>query len=437
MPLQDLTPQLRTRLSRLERWVGIFVTLATLLVLVGLVFYIRQMAREKGWYKRKLPYFTFVDSAAGLKVGDKVRMMGFEIGEITKVDAQPPEDALYNVFVAFIVKEPYEGYLWDDSRAKVGAGDFLGNRAVEVTKGTNGVATYVLHDVREVSIAEARQYTGSTSVFIGQEVYDQSGTNRLAKPGQAITPELLRSLEWGGVSSFQVFDHAVQLRFPKYIWDPTAGRYASFDRKDPKTGKGYFLPPNESPALTERLDQVINQVQAAIPNFLALTNRVNETLQGAIRTLGGAEELLARGRPLMANLTFISTTLTNPHGSLGEWLLPTNLNTQIGGTLTNASTTLASANLMLTNTDARIAELATTLNHALEELAGITSNLHHQVDANTNILSDLSKLVVDTDHMIQGLKRHWLLRSAFKEKATNAPPPSTSRKAVSPNDPRR
>ena len=44
MPVQDLTPQLRTRLSRLERWVGIFVTLATLLVLVGLGFYIRQMA---------------------------------------------------------------------------------------------------------------------------------------------------------------------------------------------------------------------------------------------------------------------------------------------------------------------------------------------------------------------------------------------------------
>jgi hypothetical protein len=28
---------------------------------------------------------------------------------------------------------------------------------------------------------------------------------------------------------------------------------------------------------------------------------------------------------------------------------------------------------------------------------------------------------VDTDDFIQGLKRHWLLRSAFKTKATNAP----------------
>ena len=35
MALQDLTPQLRTRLSRMERAVGWFVFLATVLLLVG------------------------------------------------------------------------------------------------------------------------------------------------------------------------------------------------------------------------------------------------------------------------------------------------------------------------------------------------------------------------------------------------------------------
>jgi hypothetical protein len=433
MPLQDLTPQLRTRLSRLERWVGIFVSLATLLVLVGLLFYIRQMARSKGWYLRKLPYYTFVDNAAGLRVGDKVKMMGFEIGEITQVEAEDP-DKSYNVYIAFIVKEPYDGYLWDDSRAKVGAGDFLGNRAIEVTKGTNGAPSYVLDDVRDLSVDDARQYVGSKDVVVAQEVYDASGKNRLTRTGQPITTELLARFEAGGVSAFQVLDRTLKYKFPKFIWDFRAGRYAVFDRKNPEVAKGYFLPPRESPALTERLDQVIDQVQEAIPNFLALTNRLNEVLEQAARATGNADELLADAQPLVANLTQISANLTNARGSLGEWLLPTNLNTQLSGTLTNARTTLASANRMLTNSDAHVAELATTLNRALEELAGITSNLHHQVDANTNILSDLSKLVVDTDHMVQGLKRHWLLRSAFKEKATNAPPRATSKKAVSPKD---
>src|SRR6185436_7068771 len=116
MPVQDLTPQLRTRLSRLEKWVGIFVTLATLLVLVGLVFYVHQVAKRKGWYVVKLPYYTFVDSAAGLKVGQPVKMMGFEVGEITEIEAEAP-GSYYNVFVAFKLTFRYVGYMWDDSKA--------------------------------------------------------------------------------------------------------------------------------------------------------------------------------------------------------------------------------------------------------------------------------------------------------------------------------
>ena len=35
-------------------------------------------------------------------------------------------------------------------------------------------------------------------------------------------------------------------------------------------------------------------------------------------------------------------------------------------------------------------------------------------------------MVTDSDDFVQGLKRHWLLRSAFKVKATNAPPVAPS-----------
>jgi hypothetical protein len=50
MPTQDLTPQLRTRLSRLEKVVGWFVTVATLLLIAGLGFYIHNLAVRKGWF---------------------------------------------------------------------------------------------------------------------------------------------------------------------------------------------------------------------------------------------------------------------------------------------------------------------------------------------------------------------------------------------------
>jgi len=37
-------------------------------------------------------------------------------------------------------------------------------------------------------------------------------------------------------------------------------------------------------------------------------------------------------------------------------------------------------------------------------------------------LGTIGKTIADADDLVQGLKRHWLLRSAFKKEKTNAPP---------------
>ena len=58
---------------------------------------------------------------------------------------------------------------------------------------------------------------------------------------------------------------------------------------------------------------------------------------------------------------------------------------------------------------------------SLENLGDITSNLNHQVQVNSNILSDISKLIINSDDLVQGLKREWFLRSAFKHPKTNSP----------------
>src|SRR4030095_12626338 len=119
MPLQDLTPQLRTRLGRLERVVGLFVSIAVLLMTAALALYLQRQARSRGWFLLKLPYYTFVRNASGLKEGNPVKLMGFDVGTITKIEAQPAEDAYYDVFVAFEIKSPYFGYLWEHSHAKI------------------------------------------------------------------------------------------------------------------------------------------------------------------------------------------------------------------------------------------------------------------------------------------------------------------------------
>src|SRR6059036_490888 len=135
MALQDLTPQLRTRLSRMERAVGIFVGLAALLLLSGFFYYLYHTATRKGWFLTQVTYFTYVDNATGLKEGDPVKLMGFEAGQITKIVPEKPESE-YNVYIEFKIKEPNYGYIWfPDSRVKVLATGFLGSRFLEVTKG--------------------------------------------------------------------------------------------------------------------------------------------------------------------------------------------------------------------------------------------------------------------------------------------------------------
>jgi hypothetical protein len=103
-------------------------------------------------------------------------------------------------------------------------------------------------------------------------------------------------------------------------------------------------------------------------------------------------------------------------GSFGDWLLGTNAHHHLSATLENANTTV-------THADTNLNTLFENLARSLDNLAGITSNLNTQVQANTNILGSISQAVVDADDLVQGLKRHWLLRSAFRSK-TNAPPRS-------------
>lgn len=420
MALQDLTPQLRTRLSRLERIVGIFVAIATLLMIAGLAYYIYERAQSKGWGKRQLPYFTFARNAAGLKIGQTVKMMGREVGVVTEIELQEP-GAYYDVYVAFSVIEPYDGYLWEDSRAKIAASDFLGNRFIELSKGTNGPATYLFHPIREYTLPQAAALTPTNSLRFAAEVFDGGRTNLLVKIGSPFTSEALRTItDAASVTSISLYDTGITSKRATGIWDFREARYRD-PNESAETRKGYFLVPDEAPALNERLETIAAQVErmvtvveVSLPNILELTNKISRVLDETANAAASADDLLADAKPIVANLTQITENLAEPNGSLGQWIIPPDINQQ----LTQA---LANANVLLTNSDAQITAVAEELDRAIENLADITANLNQQVQRNTNIVSDVSKLIVDTDDMVQGLKRHWLLRSAFKKKPAPKP----------------
>jgi ABC-type transporter Mla subunit MlaD len=410
MALQDLTPQLRTRLSRVERAVGWFVILAAALLLFGFGYYIYNTAESRGWFKIKAPFYTYTESATGLKPGDPVMLMGLEVGRITRMEPMRPWFG-YNIYVEFEIKEPYYGYLWSvGTSARVATADLLGKRVLEVTKGTAGHPAYMLRPVKTVSVAEIKTALPEWQKWrLAQDIFQGNGTNPVVAAWSPLSNSL-PGLEQLGVKEARVIDGRETVKQNKIaaIWNEKAHQYDPFFKTNM-----YYIAADESPAVTERIEALIAQVQTALPNVFNLTNQLSTVLSNAANLTSNLNEVAVSLRPVATNLTAGTAHLDHP-GALGEWILPTNIAMQLETTLGNANATVVSVNTNLT-------EVIQDIGRSLDNLADLTSNLNAQVQHNTNILSNVSKAVVDTDDLVQGLKRHWLFRSAFKSKATNTP----------------
>ncbi len=426
MALQDLTPQLRTRLNRMERAVGWFVLVATALLIFGFAYYLHNTAKRKGWFKKRVPYFTMIDRATGLRVGDPVMLMGFEVGQITDVKPLPPDYFDYNVYIEFEIKEPDYGYLWTEgSRAKVEA-DFLGKRVLEVTKGTGGHATYLFYPLHELTLIEAEKTLSEEKGekwLLARDVYDTAGTN-LVLVIKALAPlekDTLAKLRLLRVEKFPAFDKREERKMATAVWDDKEGRYVKFIPKpDPKANAKanvYWLLADETPVVTERLQKLVDVVEQALPNILSLTNQIGSVLANSANLASNLNVVALNAQPASSNLAHLAAQLREP-GAFGEWVLGTNGQRNLDSTLENANRTLA-------RTDTNLTLLVENLARSFDNLADITSNLNAQVQVNTNLLGSISKTVVDTDDLVQGLKRHWFLRSGFRSR-TNEPPSAPS-----------
>jgi MlaD protein len=403
MALQDLTPQLRTRLNRMERVVGWFVFLATALLLFGFGYYIYHTAERKGWFKIKAPFFTYVQSSAGLNVGDDVYMMGFAVGKITGVEPQKPYEP-HNVKVNFEITDPYFRYLWTGgSYLKVNAAGFLNQRQLEVTRATNGYALVVTQPVSVHPLDEAKSLmTAAQDRWqLAQDILDANSNvlfhayNHLELVFNETNSQLLASAVLES-NSIYIFDN--QARDSKRIvasWDGRVHRYKIFKPGDDTA----WLRAVETPPISDQLQAMVTQVQSALPGILSLTNKISVVLDNTASATSNLNLTLLSAQPMVTNFAGISGQLREPGGAM-LWALGTNGNDQVQGVLTN-------------------------VDGLLTHLADITSNLNAQVQGNTNMLGGISKTIMDTDDFVQGLKRHWLLRSAFAVKSTNAPASST------------
>jgi ABC-type transporter Mla subunit MlaD len=404
MPLQDLTPQLRTRLNRAERSVGWFVFLATLLLALGFGYYLYHVAVQRGWFVTKAKFHIYVETSTGLNVGDPVTIMGFSVGHITSVRPMKP-GTRHNVEVDFEVFDPYFRYIWSQgSYVKVNPAGFLDQRKIEVTRGTNGYAICVTQPITVFTNLDALKEEVDSQPGqwqLAQEVFNPN-SNLLFRAYTWLTDSNLAEIEALHRPSVTAYNN--RERDKSYIvawWHPHDHAYEEFTPNEETA----WLPLDETPPVADRLQAMISEVQNALPNFLALTNQLTRILSNSAQVTSNLNNTVMATHPLLNNADlFISR-------------LDTNLNISIVET-----------HPLLTNANTLVANLNTNVTATLENLAMITSNLNAQVQANSNMLGGVAKTIHDYDTFIQGLKRSWLLRHLYKkenkENSEPAEPPA-------------
>ena len=272
MPLQDLTPALRTRLSRVEKTVGWFVTLATILLLAGFACYMYATARKRGWFVTKINYATSLNDATGFKPGDPVKLMGFPVGEVTQIVPNDPNSPR-GLTIYFNIREPYYGYIWYDSHVRV-VSDFLGNRYLEVEKGVIGQPT--AFTPRNGELLVLNRWTAKTNYdSLVNELRTNSSNTNLS--GNALLIEATnRLMELIKTQTNIYYTNAVAAGFTRTV-----------DLSLPHETQNYcWIPSIDTPALGDRLNAVANQVELALPNILKLTNQLAQDL--ALTPIAGA-----------------------------------------------------------------------------------------------------------------------------------------------------
>jgi MlaD protein len=394
MALQDLTPQLRTRLRKVEWFVVLFLGGTFVLMLASLAWFIKKTGDARGWWVTEVPYYTYLPDASGIKAGSPVHMMGFKIGQVTKVEAMELAQLRswdyydqHPVFVSFVVREPYPGYITSDSKLKLTGLpiDIAGGVTLQVTVGSpDGLHT--------------TSYTnGAISVLSDKVSYAAQAAEQAKKP----------------LTNLSAYAN----------YTPLA-----------KADKGFWLRLHEGDTLMAQVQRILGKVDG-------ITGTFNTALPGLTNDL---QHTLANVRGLTANLksatahaggvgelvlgTNVMSRLDRP-GGVGELVVPTNLNAELTATLAGVRTTVPGAISNLNERTASLGQLLTNLNGGTAHLGGLVTNLDETLDGvKTNAVPKVGNLLVTLDSFVAGLKRHWLFRSAFREPKTNTVPttPSTN-----------
>lgn len=121
---------MRYRFNPYERAVGLFLTVTVF----GSLFTGLGIAIKKNWFEEKIPYSTFLSSAANLREGSSVFMSGLRVGKIEKIDL----DQDHKVRITFSLIKKYQMQVTRGTRVEFYRPFLIGDKALSLLQGPPG-----------------------------------------------------------------------------------------------------------------------------------------------------------------------------------------------------------------------------------------------------------------------------------------------------------
>jgi phospholipid/cholesterol/gamma-HCH transport system substrate-binding protein len=123
------------KLSWSELRVGLFVLVALIIVAVG-IFYV---TGGQGFWVTKYRLITYLPEVESLQTGAPVSLDGLQVGNVESIRLTPqPPDKRHNITIVMRINRTYHDQIRSDSTASLVTEGLLGNRYVDITRGSTG-----------------------------------------------------------------------------------------------------------------------------------------------------------------------------------------------------------------------------------------------------------------------------------------------------------
>jgi phospholipid/cholesterol/gamma-HCH transport system substrate-binding protein len=117
------------RIKHFDRFVGVFVIIVLILIVVTLV----SVGKEQKWFEKRYRYTVVFNKVPALKAGTPVTISGMEVGTVQSLRLNPQN----KVELTLEVFKTYRDHIRRDSQATI-ASTFIGGKTVDITVGSPG-----------------------------------------------------------------------------------------------------------------------------------------------------------------------------------------------------------------------------------------------------------------------------------------------------------